>query len=61
MAKNPIYNPLAQLQIQQAVPELLLPQISRFLLHPGWIIGTRTLDTAGITSIKWTPEELEKA
>jgi CHAD domain-containing protein len=59
--KNPIYNPLAQLQIQQAVPELLLPQISRFLLHPGWIIGTRTLDTAGITSIKWTPEELEKS
>jgi len=59
--KNPIYNPLAQLQIQQAVPELLLPQISRFLLHPGWIIGTKTLDTAGITSIKWTPEELEKS
>lgn len=59
--KNPIYNPLAQLQIQQAVPELLLPQISRFLLHPGWIIGTKTLDTAGITSIKWTSEELEKS
>lgn len=59
--KNPIYNPLAQLQIQQALPELLLPQISRFLLHPGWIIGTKTLDTAGITSIKWTPEELEKS
>jgi CHAD domain-containing protein len=57
---NPMYNPLAQLQIQQAVPELLLPQISRFLLHPGWIIGTETLDPAGITSIKWTPEELEK-
>ena len=58
---NPMYNPLAQLQIQQAVPELLLPQISRFLLHPGWIIGTETLDPAGITSIKWTPEELEKS
>ncbi|MCZ2201892.1 CHAD domain-containing protein [Cylindrospermopsis raciborskii] len=58
--KNPMYNPLAQLQIQQAVPELLLPQISRFLLHPGWIIGMETLDPGGITSIKWTPEELEK-
>ena len=58
--KKPIYNPLAQLQIQQAVPELLLPQISRFLLHPGWIIGTETVDPDGITSVKWTPEELEK-
>jgi len=58
--KKPIYNPLAQLQIQQAVPELLLPQISRFLLHPGWMIGTETLDVGGITSVKWTHEELEK-
>ncbi|EFA74330.1 CHAD domain-containing protein [Cylindrospermopsis raciborskii CENA303] len=58
--KKPIYSPLAQLQIQQAVPELLLPQISRFLLHPGWMIGTETLDPGVITSVKWTPEELEK-
>ncbi|QNP28737.1 CHAD domain-containing protein [Cylindrospermopsis curvispora] len=58
--KSPMYNPLAELQIQQAVPELLLPQISRFLLHPGWMIGIETLDPAGITSVKWNPEELEK-
>jgi CHAD domain-containing protein len=38
---DPFYQPLAYLPIQQVLPDLLLPEVSTFLLHPGWLIGTQ--------------------
>ena len=37
--KNPQYKPIAALEIREVLPDLLSPQISRFLLHPGWLVG----------------------
>ena len=38
--KQPTYQEIAQMPIQGVLPDLLLPEISRFLLHPGWLVGT---------------------
>jgi CHAD domain-containing protein len=39
-AERPSFTPLAVLPAGQVVPELILPQLARTLLHPGWLIGT---------------------
>jgi CHAD domain-containing protein len=36
---NPSYTPISQLDIYTILPDLLLPQISQFLLHQGWLVG----------------------
>ncbi|MEM8718381.1 MAG: CHAD domain-containing protein [Cyanobacteria bacterium P01_G01_bin.39] len=38
---RPTYNSIGRLLIFPLLPELLLPQISQFLLHPGWLVGTK--------------------
>jgi CHAD domain-containing protein len=57
--EKPLYKPLAALPIKQVLPDLLLPEISKFILHPGWMIGTEVADTESIITISWTPEQLE--
>ncbi len=36
---QPEYQPLADLPIRLVIPDLLLPLVSTFLLHPGWQVG----------------------
>lgn len=43
--KAPQYPKLAQIDIQLVLSDLLLPEISRLLLHPGWLIGVKVEDT----------------
>lgn len=53
---NPAYQTVAAIEIQQVLPDLLLPQISYLLLHPGWLIGVKITDSkinlAGESKIK---------
>lgn len=35
------YEPIATLSIRLTLPDLLLPLVSRLLLHPGWLVGTQ--------------------
>ncbi|MBD2295375.1 CHAD domain-containing protein [Anabaena sphaerica FACHB-251] len=58
--EKPIYQPLASLPIQQVLPDLLLPEVSKFLLHPGWMIGTKVVNSEVIVQSNWTPEQLEQ-
>lgn len=39
--KQPSYQQLANLPIFFVLPDLLLPQTSQLLLHPGWFVGTK--------------------
>jgi CHAD domain-containing protein len=39
--KEPSYQSVASLSIEQVLPDLLLPEIGKFFLHPGWLIGTQ--------------------
>ncbi len=38
--KQPSYKEIAQIPIQEVLPDLLLPEVSKLLLHPGWLVGT---------------------
>lgn len=38
--KQPKYREIAQMPIQEVLPDLLLPEVSKLLLHPGWLVGT---------------------
>lgn len=37
--KQPSYQTIGKLSINQVLPDLLLPQVSKLLLHPGWLLG----------------------
>lgn len=39
--EQPQYQTIAELPINNILPDLLLPQISRLLLHPGWMVGVK--------------------
>lgn len=43
--KEPKYQVTAQLPILEVLPDLLLPEISNFLLHPGWLVGIERDET----------------
>lgn len=38
--ENPHLTALGSLAIADVLPDLLLPQLSQFFLHPGWLVGT---------------------
>ena len=37
--EKPIYTNIAQLPIQEVLPDLLLPEISQLFLHSGWLVA----------------------
>jgi len=43
---EPTYQAIACLPIQEVLPNLLSPELSRFLLHPGWLFGTEVENSA---------------
>lgn len=42
---EPCYQAVARIKIQQILPDLLLPEVSYFLLHPAWSIGLEENDS----------------
>lgn len=54
--KHPKFQTIAQMPIQEVLPDLLLPEISKLLLHPGWLVGTQVDETKVKTQEKITPE-----
>lgn len=45
---DPQYQAIAEVSMGEVLPDLLLPQIANFLLHPGWWLGVQL--TAGTVS-----------
>jgi CHAD domain-containing protein len=43
--EKPRYQAIGDFSIYTVLPDLLLPQVSKFLLHPGWLVGVEI--TAG--------------
>ncbi|MBD2364302.1 CHAD domain-containing protein [Anabaena minutissima FACHB-250] len=58
--EKPAYKPLASLPIQQVLPDLLLPELSQFLLHPGFLVGTEIVDSGVKIYTELPTEEIEK-
>ncbi|MBD0300681.1 MAG: CHAD domain-containing protein, partial [Tolypothrix sp. T3-bin4] len=57
---KPSYQPLASVTIQQVLPDLLLPEVSNFLLHPGWLVGTHVVESEIKVQNNWELEKIEK-
>ncbi|RCJ28244.1 metal-binding protein [Nostoc sp. ATCC 43529] len=58
--EKPDYQPLASVTIQQVLPDLLLPEVSNFLLHPGWLIGTEFVESELKIQKNWEREKIEQ-
>ncbi|MFB2834178.1 CHAD domain-containing protein [Floridanema evergladense] len=58
--KEPKYQLTAQLPILEVLPDLLLPEISEFLLHPGWLVGIETNETAIKPKANLSIQEVEE-
>lgn len=39
--QQPKYHEIAKMPIEEVLPDLLLPEVSRLLLHPGWLVGSK--------------------
>ncbi|PMB12378.1 CHAD domain-containing protein [Fischerella thermalis CCMEE 5282] len=57
---EPNYQPLASLPMQQVLPDLLLPEVSNFLLHPGWLVGTEIEEHQIVVLHNWEAKKIEK-
>ena len=58
--EKPSYQSLANLTIKQALPDLLLPEVSSFLLHPGWLVGTKVKDNKVVVSKDFDEKKIDK-
>lgn len=38
--QHPEYREIAKMPIEEVLPDLLLPEVSKLLLHPGWLVGS---------------------
>lgn len=59
--EKPRFQAIAQLPIEEVLPDLLLPQISELFLHPGWLVGTEIKAGAVQVSAELDPERIEAA
>lgn len=58
--KKPIYTSIAYFPIDYILPDLLSPQISFFLLHPAWIIGSELHKKENIINFDLPVKSLEE-
>ncbi|MCC5653274.1 CHAD domain-containing protein [Nostoc sp. XA013] len=58
--EKPSYQPLAAFTIQDVLPDLLLPEVSSFLLHQAWLFGTEFVESEVIIQKNWKPQKIEK-
>lgn len=58
--EEPSYQASAPLAIDQVVPDLLLPEVSHFLLHPGWLVGTQIENTDVVVLKDWKAQKIEQ-
>jgi len=57
---QPQLQPIAQMPIQAILPDLLLPEVGRLLLHPGWLVGTKLQDEQLVVQTEQTPEQAKQ-
>jgi CHAD domain-containing protein len=57
--KQPQYRPIAAIGINHILPDLLLPQVSKLLLHPGWLVAVNLESGEYLVPENLTAEEVE--
>ncbi|WP_313890554.1 CHAD domain-containing protein [Planktothricoides raciborskii] len=59
--KEPTYKPLAVMDIYDVLPDLLLPEVNRFFLQAGWMVGATVTPGDGGFHIELDQEKVEQA
>lgn len=59
--KEPKYQPLAVMDIYDVLPDLLLPEVNRFFLQPGWMVGAKMTHGEGGFHIELEQQKVEAA
>jgi CHAD domain-containing protein len=54
---QPQLQAIAQMPIQAILPDLLLPEVGKLLLHPGWLVGTQSKDGQLVVQTEQIPEQ----
>lgn len=57
---EPQLQAIAQMPIQAILPDLLLPEVGKLLLHPGWLVGTQLKDGQLVVKTEQTPEQAKQ-
>lgn len=58
---QPHFNDLASIPILDAIPDLLLPLLSQLFLHPGWLVGTESVEDRPQPIMEMSDESLDQA
>jgi CHAD domain-containing protein len=58
--EKPAYQEIAAISIDDILPDLLLPQAGKLLLHPGWLLGTHFEKGEPQFSHKLNKKQIEK-
>ncbi|MGL5033732.1 MAG: CHAD domain-containing protein, partial [Microcystaceae cyanobacterium] len=57
---TPKLTAIAAYPITEILPDILLPQFSQFLLHPGWLVATEWSESSGLISVDLENNQIEK-
>ena len=57
--EKPEYYPLAYLTLENVLPDLLLPEVSIFMLHPGWLVATQREADRIVVPTGWDKNQIE--
>lgn len=57
--KQPAFTETAQFPVGAVIPDLVLPALGKFWLHPGWLVGTQLNSTQPKVNQSLTPTEVE--
>ena len=57
--EKPVYTAIASLPMEHILPDLLSPQISAFLSHPGWVVGSSLHQTENMINFDCPAKRLE--
>lgn len=57
--KQPNFQEIGKMPIEEVLPDLLLPEVSKLLLHPGWLVGTE-IKQGEILHPELAPERVEQ-
>lgn len=58
--ENPTYQEIAEIDINSILPDLLLPQISKLLLNPGWLVGIKFQEGEVQFPDEWDKKQVEE-
>ena len=58
--QDPQYQPMAVMDIYEVLPDLLSPEVNRFFLQPGWMVGVKIGQEPPMFSLEMDPQKVEQ-